>query len=198
MIEANGKPQLIVVASGIKESAAGVQSLNPADGSILWTCTGAGDAASPVFGDGMIYGDSGRGGPGFAIDPSGSGDVSKTHVKWQIDRVPEAIASPLIVGGLLYRLCRPNVLRCWQTADGKEVDTQRLEKLSTTWASPIADANGRIYFASAGVSYVIQSGKEFKILAVNDLGDPNHASPAVADDKLILVGRKFVYCIGKK
>jgi hypothetical protein len=54
--------------------------------------------------------------------------------------------------------------------------------------SPVADASGRLYFATAGVSYVVQAGEEFKVLAVNDLGDPNHASPAVAGGRQFLVG----------
>jgi hypothetical protein len=59
------------------------------------------------------------------------------------------------------------------------------------------DGDGRIYFASAGKSYVIQSGPKFQILAVNDLGDVNHPSPAVAQGRLFLVGAKNVYCIGQ-
>ena len=122
----------------------------------------------------------------MAIDPTGSGDVTETHIKWRINQVPEGIGSPIIVGNLVYRLHRPNVLKCWRAEDGREVYAQRLDRLTSTWASPIADAAGRLYFATAGVSYVIQSGPDFKVLAINDLGDPNHASPAVADDRMSL------------
>jgi hypothetical protein len=73
-----------------------------------------------------------------------------------------------------------------------------LDKLTSSWASPVADGAGRLYFATAGVSYVIQTGDDFKVLAINDLGDPNHASPAVANGKIFLVGTRQVYCIGMK
>ncbi len=198
MIDVDGKPQLIVVASQVAESRWGVQSFDPASGKLLWWCQAAGDAASAAFGSGIVYSDNGRGGAGVAIDPTGQGDVSDTHVKWRVDQVPEGIGSPVIAGGLVYRLHRPNVLKCWRASDGKQVYAQRLDHLSTTWASPIVDAAGRLYVATAGVSYVIQTGEEFKILATNDLGDPNHASPAVAGDKLILVGTRNVYCIATK
>jgi len=36
------------------------------------------------------------------------------------------------------------------------------------------------------------------LLAVNDLADGNHPSPAVADGSMFLVGMKNVYCIRKK
>ena len=57
-------------------------------------------------------------------------------------------------------------------------------------------ANGRIYFASAGKSFVVKAGAAFDILATNDLGDGGPASPAAADGKIYLKGRKSLYCIG--
>jgi hypothetical protein len=90
------------------------------------------------------------------------------------------------------------VLRVWNAADGQETDKQRLPGVSSTWASPIADGDGRIYFASGGKSTVIQSGPQIKVLAVNDLGDPNHASPAVSNGRLYIAGLKNLYCIAAK
>jgi outer membrane protein assembly factor BamB len=102
------------------------------------------------------------------------------------------------VGDCLYRLNASGVLKCFKAVSGKPVYAQRLEGLSSKWASPIADANGNIYFANGGKSVVFKSGPDFKILAVNNLGDNNHASAAVAGGKMFLVGAKNVYCIGKK
>jgi hypothetical protein len=81
-------------------------------------------------------------------------------------------------------------------ATGKELYSERLQDISTTWASPIADPKGRLFFANAGKSYVVQAGPECRILAVNDLGDGNHPSPAAARGRLFLVGMKNIYCIG--
>jgi outer membrane protein assembly factor BamB len=198
LIEAAGRKQLIVVASGIRESDRGVQSFDPSDGKLIWWCKGAGDAASAAFGNGIIYSDSGRGGPGVAIDPSGTGDVTTTHIKWLIDQVPEGIGSPIIVGDLVYRLHTPNVLKCWKVESGELVYAKRLENLTSTWISPLADSASRLYFASSGISFVLKAGPEFEVLAVNDLGDPNHASAAMANGRIYLVGTKSVYCIGSK
>ena len=198
IIDVNRQPEMLVLASGIAVKTNALRSLDPATGNVLWWCRGTGDAASPAYGSGIVYFDSGRGGQGFAVDPTGSGDVSKTHIRWTIGQVPEGISSPIIVGQHVYRLHTPNVLKCWEVATGNQVYAERLEGLSSTWASPIADGNGRLYFANAGKSYVIQSGPEFRLLSVNDLGDGSHPSPAVADGKLFLVGAKNVYCIGKR
>lgn len=80
----------------------------------------------------------------------------------------------------------------------RQVYARRLDGIWTTWASPIVDGNGRIYYANAGKSFVIRSSPQFELLAVNDLGDGNHPSPAVAGGRIFLVGMKNVYCIRKK
>jgi outer membrane protein assembly factor BamB len=204
VISVQGRPQMLVLASGMKETGNALRSLDPADGKLLWWCRGAGDASSPAFGSGIVYFDSGRGGKGVAVDPGGAGDVSATRIRWAGPEIPEAISSPVVVGPCVYRLHKPGVLKCWDAATGKQIYSERLSGISSTWASPVVDGNGRIYFASAGKSYVIQSGRaevskeSLRILAVNDLGDGNHPSPAVAQGRLFLVGMKNLYCIGQK
>jgi len=198
IIQVNDKPQLLVLASGMSVKTNALRALDPSSGRPLWWCRGAGDAASPAYGADLVYFDNGRGGAGFAVDPHGSGDVSQTHIRWTVSQVPEGIGSPIIVGKHVYRLHTPGILKCWEAATGRLAYSERLDGLSTTWASPIAAGNGRLYFANAGKSYVVQSGPEYRLLAVNDLGDGNHPSPAVANGKLFLVGLKSLYCIGQK
>jgi len=198
IIQVNDKPQMLVLASAMNVTNSALQALDPSDGHRIWWCRGAGDAASPAYGAGIVYFDSGRGSPGTAVDPTGSGDVSATHIRWTIGQVPEGIGSPIIVGKYVYRLHAPEILRCWDAATGKLVYAHRLEGISSTWASPIADPDGHLFFASAGRSYVIQRGPEFRVLAVNDLQDPSHPSPAASDGKLFLAGKKKLFCIGKR
>ncbi len=191
-----GKPQLLVAG------AEALQGLDPATGKVLWSCRSpagnrVGDTVTPVLANEIVYIDSGRGGPGFAVNPSGAGDVSKSNVKWKLAQVPEGFSSPVVVGDHLYRLLSSGVLKCWKLETGDPVYTERLEGVSSA-ASPIATAEGRIYCASAGRSYVIKAGAKFEVLAVNDLGDGSSASPAVADGRLFLKGRKFLWCVGKK
>jgi outer membrane protein assembly factor BamB len=198
LLPVNGKTQLLLLASGGGESRNALRSVDPEDGKVLWWCRGGGDASSPACGGGLVYFDSGRGGLGVAVDPSGAGDVSKTHLRWTVGQVPEAIGSPIIVGKKVYRLHSPNVLKCWELETGKVLFSERLEGISSTWASPIADPEGRLFYANAGKSYVLQTSPEFRVLAVNDLGDANHASPAVAPGRLFLLGQKNLYCVGGK
>ena len=60
------------------------------------------------LGGGLVYCDSGRGGPGVAVDPTGTGDVTQDPPQMDASpQVPEGFSSPVIVGDYLYRLHSP-------------------------------------------------------------------------------------------
>jgi outer membrane protein assembly factor BamB len=191
LVRIKGEPQMLVAASGA------IQGVDPRDGKVRWWCEGQGDTASPVYADGLVYLDSGRGGSGLAVQPGGTGDVTKTNRKWKIDQVPEGFSSPVIVGKYLYRLCNPGGLRCWKMATGEQVYNVRLPGVATA-VSPFTTPDGLLYLASAGRSYVLKSGPGHEILATNDLDDASQASPAVADGCIYLKGRRYLYCVGGK
>jgi outer membrane protein assembly factor BamB len=195
IVETGGRSTMIVLASGMSQAPDALRGLDPSTGERLWSCAGAGDAASPAFGSGVIYFDSGRGGPGTAVALDGPKEPRKL---WTVPQVPEGICSPVIAGDHVYRLHAPDVLKCWKLQTGEPAGVRRLEGITTTWASPVATPEGRIYFASAGKSFVVEAGPELKVLATNDLADPGHASPAVSGGRLFLVGEKIVHCIGRK
>lgn len=191
LVKINDKPQLLMAASNA------LQGVDPANGKVLWWCDAKGDTVSPVYGGGLVYLDSGRGGPGVAVDPKGEGNVTKTNRKWDIKQVPEGFSSPVIVGDYLYRLHNASALRCWEVSSGKEVYVERLPGVSVA-CSPVATPDGRIYCASSGKSYIVKAGAKFEILATNDLGDGCETSAAVANACIVLKGREYLWCIGKK
>ena len=185
------RPQLLVAANGA------VQGVDPEDGKLVWWCQASGATASPVMSKGLVYCDGGRGGMGVCVDPTGKGDVTKTHRKWKLDRVPQGFSSPVVIGDQLYRLTDPGVLRSWSLSKGEVGATLRLLGASTS-SSPFTTPEGRIYAASAGKSYVVQAGEKLEVLATNDLGDPSSASPAVAGGRIYLKGERSLWCIGAK
>jgi hypothetical protein len=88
-------------------------------------------------------------------------------------------------------------LYCVELATGKLTSTLDMPGF-TNWASPVATADGYIYFATGTKSYVIKTGPKPEIVGVSDLGDYNPApSPAVVDGKLIIRGSSKLWCIGK-
>jgi len=156
-------------------------------------------SSSPAFGSGLLYADAGRGGTtGTAVDPTGKGDVTKTHVKWQTKVNGAAGTSPVIVGEYLYRVSDPGFIRCWKAATGELIYEERVQKI-TPCASPIVTPDERIYFASPGRSYVIKAGPKYELLATNDLNDgPDYTTPAVSGGRIYIKGKTYLWCIGKQ
>ena len=195
LVQIKGRTQLLM--AGAYE----LEGLDPDNGERIWWFKSAqriGDTVTPVYANGVVYCDTGRGGsPGIAVGATGSGDVTKTHLTWSISRMPQGFGSPVASGGYLYRLLSPGTLRCYELATGKQVYAERLPGVADR-CSPVATPDGRIYLASAGKSYVVQAGPKFAILGTSELGDASDGSPAVADGRLYLKGRRYLYCIGKK
>jgi hypothetical protein len=189
----NGTPQLLVSATHA------LQSLDPATGDLLWSCPWGRKiwpVSSPVVADGLIYAIGGRSGhPGVVVAPGGRGDVSETHLKWRVGPMAEGVSSPVAFGDLVFRLTSPETLRCVRIGSGEELFKERLPGASVD-VSPVATADGRIYLATAGKSFVLKAGPRCEVLAESDLGDPCGAAPAFADGRIFLKGRAFLYAIG--
>jgi len=179
--------------------AGGIQGIDPATGEVLWSCRAPSSQSSPVYGSGLLYADAGRGGQiGAAVDPTGKGDVSKTHVKWETRVEGVAGSSAIIVGDHVYRSSGQGFIRCWALATGELVHEEKTPRITPS-DSPIATADGRIYFASPGKSYVIKATPKLEILAVNDLNDgPDYTTPAVASGRIFIKGKSYLWCIGRK
>jgi hypothetical protein len=145
----------------------------------------------------------------MAIDPTGKGDITKTHLKWTVEKTPAsyAYASAGISDDYIYRVHKPGILHCWKLSTGELQYAERLEAL-TNLASPIATVDGRVYFVTSATSYVIRSGPKLEVLARNELGGfsgNNGPSPAVADGRIYVRdaapaggGTAYLYCVGKK
>ncbi|MFT5527426.1 MAG: outer membrane protein assembly factor BamB, partial [Pirellulaceae bacterium] len=192
--QVSGKPQMLVCATNE------LQGVDPNNGEVIWSCKWGNSiwpVSSPVVAHGLVYAVGGRGGqPGAIVDPSGTGDVTATHLKQKIGPMSEGLSSPLPFGDYVYRLNSPGVVRCVRIADGEEIYKQRLQNANTS-VSPFVTPEGHIYFASAGKTVVLQAGTELKILAESDLGDAANAAAAVSGGKIFLKGKKFLYAIGK-
>ena len=194
LIEVQGNPQLVILA------AKTLQGLNPADGRPIWWCDGVrAFGSSPLYRSGLVYADgTGTDRPALAVDPTGKGDVTKTHVKWRLAEVAGDWASAVSDGEYLYKVGQPNTVTCRKLSTGEIAYTETLQDISTQ-ASPIATADGRIYFVGAGKSYVIKAGPKFELLGGGHAGGwDNGVSAAVSGGRIFVRDFDFLYCLGKK
>jgi outer membrane protein assembly factor BamB len=163
-----------------------VVAYDPATGGELWTVTGNTFEVipTPVVAHGLLFASSGRAGPTIAIRPGGAGDVTRTHVAWSTPRGSPFVPSGIVVDDLLYLVNdMQSILTVYEAKTGTlayqgRLGTAQREGFS---ASPVA-VNGKVFFTNDdGQTFVVQAGREFKLLHVNELGARTLASPALVD-----------------
>ena len=91
------------------------------------------------------------------------------------------MSTPVVYRDLLYLGNSNGTVRCFDAKTGEPVYQKRLAVGAGIIASLVA-ADGKIFCASEnGIVYVLDAGREFKILARNNMGSPCFASPAISD-----------------
>ncbi len=123
-------------------------------------------------------------------DASGQTEPS---VAWQIDKGTD-VPSPSVHDGLLYVLDDKGLLQVWDLEKSESIyDTKRLA-VGTYSASPLI-ADGKLYAVNEeSVVTVAKLGREFEILATNELEGYTLSSPVAANGKLFVRTDKFLYC----
>ena len=129
-----------------------------------------------------------------AIRPTGSGNVTKTHVAWQIEKDCAYVPSPIAIGPYFLGISDTGVARCYEAATGKILWRERL---GPHFSASLVAANGLAYFLSdKGIMTIIKPGKKFEVITRNEIGEHMRASPAISNAKMYLRGVKNLYCIG--
>ena len=191
-IEVNGTRQLISPAAQM------VCSYDPASGTELWRVRYPNKwsiVPRPVFAHGLVYVCTGYDGPAelLAIRPTGSGDVTDSHIAWRTDDNVPHIPSPLVVGDEIFLISDDGIASCRDAKTGERHWRQRVG--GNFAASPVHGA-GRIYlFSEQGVCTVIAADRKYRQLAVNDLQEPTLASCAIVDSALIVRTAEHLYRI---
>ena len=115
----------------------------------------------------------------MAIRPGGEGDVTESHVSWQLHRGIPEIPSPLFYKNRLYLVCNGGLFTAVDAANGEVVYRKRLGAEGHYSASPIV-AGGHLYLASnRGIVSVMKPGDTFEMVHQHDLGEPVFVTPAV-------------------
>ena len=135
-----------------------------------------------------------------AVRGGGTGDVTETHVLWNLhNRAPSNLSSPIVFDEQLFVVKRGGLSSAYQIDTGKALwETKRIRNLGDYYASPVA-ADGKLYVTGEnGFIIVLEQGPELKVLAKNDMGASCLAPPAVADGRLFIRTRDKLFCVGEK
>lgn len=132
----------------------------------------------------------------LAIDPTGSGNVTQSHVVWHhrnsgVSYVP----SPIAVGDYFVVAADNGIATCFEATTGKLVWQERLGR---HYSASLITANGLIYFVDDdGITKLVKPGPKLDVVAENALGETCYASPAISQGQLFIRGSVHLYCIGR-
>lgn len=162
---------------------------------------------TPFIAHGMFYVTGGwpGGRPIKVFRPNASGDISLTngqsangHVAWKSERGGPYVPTPIVYGEYLFSCTDKGVLTCFNAKTGEQIYQQRLKEQSIGFsASPVA-GNGHLYFASEdGEVHVVKAGPQYKLIASNPMNEAMMATPAIADNMLIIRGQHHVFGVAE-
>lgn len=184
--------QVIVPGSNV------VQSVDPETGEERWRVTydGYSVVPRPIYHTGLVFVSTGYDRATLlAIDPSGRGDVTETHLRWRATSgIPK---TPSLVGfeDKVAMVSDDGIASCYDAETGKR---QWIERIGGDFSASPLLAGNRLYLVSeGGVCTVLDVSGTPSEIAVNDLGERTLASPAVIDDDLLIRTAEALYRVGR-
>jgi len=194
-----------------------IYSLNPDNGELLWKfdCNpkdsvwelgGIGTRNSlistpVIFGDRVFIavGQDPEHGEGdgnlWAIDATGSGDVTASHQVWHRggQDFHRTISSVAIADGLLYAADLTGRLFCLDLETGEEY--WMYDAFAAVWGSPFV-ADGRVYLGDEdGDIAVLKHGKKMELLQEINMGAAVYTTPVAHDGILYITSRNQLFAL---
>lgn len=192
-----GTPHVIEVAGQlqlISPAAKAVIAYDPATGEERWRVRYEehSNAGRPLFDGTHVLMSSGFSkAKMLAIDPTGEGDVTDSHVRWQGTRAIGCKPSPVLLDGKLCTIEDRGVVTALDPATG---DVLWQKRLGGDFSSSPIVANHRLYCMDEhGKGHVLDA--DGNILSENTLDSGVLASPVAIGQDLIVRTRTSLYCI---
>jgi outer membrane protein assembly factor BamB len=134
-----------------------------------------------------------------AVRLGGRGDITQTAVAWRDKKHYAFIPTPLIYKDVLYLVKTGGIITSLDPLTGQVFKVDRTkEALGDYYSSPVAADDKVIFVNDAGKVTVVKAGRQWEILAVNDLAEQTYATPAIAGGRIFMRTRHALYCFGAK
>ncbi len=135
----------------------------------------------------------------FAIKPGGSGDITDTHVVWQVGKHLPYVSSPIVAQGRVFTMKSGGLASCYDVRSGSPIFQAERVEVSGDYYSSAVTAAGRIYITSQrGIVVVLDATSDtLNVLARNDLKAPVFATPAIADGVIYLRTDKHLFAFSE-
>ena len=114
-------------------------------------------------------------------------------MRWTYEKTPD-VSIPLILDDFVFFLRKPGHVVAVDLDTGDELFYERIH--GANYRSSPTFIDGHIYCcANDGMCTVLKAGREFEVVAENDLGEPITASPVVSNGTLYLRSFNALYAI---
>jgi outer membrane protein assembly factor BamB len=178
----------------------GITAVELTSGKVAWEVKDAFIArvvSSPVIAGDIIIGSCGQGGGGkqIAAVKAPANKSEKPTIVWKSnDRVTtQYVPTGLYKDGLLYTCHDAGTIACRRADTGEILWSEK--PAGKFYGSPVW-VDGKIYcITREGDCVVFQAGPEYKLLAINSLGEASDATPAIANGKMYLRTKSKLMCL---
>ncbi|MBL8793630.1 MAG: PQQ-binding-like beta-propeller repeat protein [Planctomycetia bacterium] len=134
----------------------------------------------------------------LAIKPGGRGDVSKSHVQWEVTKGLPYMPSPVYHQGHLFIVKDGGLLGCLDAKTGQLLSQERIYGAGRYYSSPIV-VNGKIYLANQeGKLSVVEAANGTRVLHRVAFGEDVYATPAAVGGKLYFRTMGHLYCFSSE
>lgn len=128
------------------------------------------------------------------VEPGSDGKPSPREL-WRTKKTLNGvIPSPLLYQGVVYVIRNGGILLTLDAASGKILSDARIPGAIGGFSSSPVAADGKVYFVNEdGKVAVLHAGREWEVLAVNDLDEPCFATPALSEGQIYLRTGQALY-----
>lgn len=183
------------------------------EGKLLWELGGMSSITipTPFARSDLLYVSSGyvldEHRPVYAISPGASGDISlkqdetsNAFIAWCQPKAAPYNPSPVLYGEYLYVLFDRGFLSCYEGKTGKAIyEKRRLSDDANAFTSSPWAYRGKIFCLSEdGDTFVLEAGRELKLIRKNSLSEMCMATPAMTRGSLFIRTLSSLYRIQEK
>lgn len=116
----------------------------------------------------------------FAMQIDAAATGFQPKVLWSSDKAMPSFGSPVVHQGHAYWVNKVGVVYCFDAQTGEQRYAQRIKQ--SCWVTPVGIGDRLYCFGKDGVTTVLATGPEFKVLAENSLWDGASETPQRTDD----------------
>ncbi len=177
---------------------------NPKDS--VWPKTRNEVISTPIIHEGIVYianGQDPEHGEGvghlYAIDPTKTGDITKSGLLWHYDKIRRSISTGAIYNGILFYSDFSGFLHAVDVKTGKPFWTH--DMFAAIWGSPIV-IDGKVYLGDEdGDVTVLNADKGVgspakpTVVAESNMGSSVYSTPVPANGALFIVNRNELFAL---